>query len=102
MQSYSHRQTKYAPAQLYILRLAILNMAFHILIEKLSETDSDATFRFFDSAYPNEVGELRLDKQAESISMTKYTREAFFARAARKVAIAYKSGNLPELLEWTS
>jgi IS1 family transposase len=77
-------------------------MAFHILIEKLSETDSDATYRFYDSAFPNEDGELRLDKQTESISMTKNTREVFFARAARKVAVAYRSGNLPELLEWAS
>jgi hypothetical protein len=77
-------------------------MAFYIRIEKLTETAQDATFRFYDTAYPNEAGELRLDKASESITMTKATREAFFTRAARKVAVAHKSGALPDILEWAS
>jgi hypothetical protein len=77
-------------------------MAFHIHIEKLTETATEATFRFYDTAYPNEVGELQLNKADESITMLKETRQTFFLRAARKVAVAYKTGSLPNFLEWAS
>ena len=77
-------------------------MAFYIRIEKLEETVSEATFRFYDPAFPNEVGELRLSKVDESITMLKATRQAVFVRAARKVAVAHKAGPLPIFLEWAS
>ena len=77
-------------------------MAFYIRIEKLTDTAQEATFRFYDTAYPEEVGELRLNKADEEISMVKPTRQTFFVRAARKVAIAYTAGPLPDFLEWAS
>lgn len=77
-------------------------MAFYIRIEKLTDTASEATFRFYDTAFPNEAGELQLNKVDESITMLKETRQAFFVRAARKVAVAHKAGPLPNLLEWAS
>lgn len=77
-------------------------MAFCIYIDKLTDTPQEATFRFYDTGSPNEVGELRLDKLNESISMTIPARDALFARAARKVAVAYKAGPLPESLAWES
>ena len=77
-------------------------MAFYIRIEKLTETAQEATFRFYDTGYPNEAGELRLDKADESITMVKETRQSYFVRAARKVAIAHKAGLLPDFLEWAS
>ena len=77
-------------------------MAFYIRIEKLNETANEATFRFYDTAYPDEAGELRLNKANEEITMIKSTRQAFFVRAARKVAVAHKSGLLPDFLEWAS
>lgn len=77
-------------------------MAFHILIEKLTETEGGVTFRFYETAFPNEVGELYLDKKTELVFMTKGSREVFFQRAARKVAVAYTSRSLLELLEWAS
>ncbi len=77
-------------------------MAFYIRIEKQAESDAEATFLFYDTAYPNEAGELRLDKVGGSVTMTKTTREAFFARAARNVLLAHQAGPIPSLLEWAS
>src|SRR4249919_3784906 len=61
-------------------------MAFYILIDKISETEGDAHYRFYDTAFPDEIGELRLDKRTETVEMVKATREAFFNRAATKIA----------------
>lgn len=77
-------------------------MAFYILIEKIAESDTEATFWFFDTGYPNEVGELRLYKSDARITMTKPTREAFFFRAAQKVAKHHREGNLPQEMCWGS
>lgn len=77
-------------------------MAFHILIEKLTDTDGEATFRFYDTAYRDEAGELRLNKSTDQIEMIKPSRETFFIRASRKVLVAHKEGKLPDLLEWAS
>lgn len=77
-------------------------MAFYIRIEKLTDTERGATFRFFDPAYPDEVRELRLNKTTNEVAMTKQTRQAFFLRASRKVSVAHKLGELPALLEWAS
>jgi hypothetical protein len=77
-------------------------VAFHILIEKISETDKEAHYRFYDTAYPAEVGELRLDKITESIEMTKPSREVFFSRAATKIAHHFRGGSLPESTCWAS
>lgn len=77
-------------------------MAFCILIEKISETPTEATFRFYDTGYPEEAGELRLDKSDESITMTKQTRETFFLRAARKVTTHFREGSLPDRMSWAS
>lgn len=77
-------------------------MAFHIRIEKLMESDAEALFRFFDTAYPDEIGELRLDKVSGNVTMTKNCRDAFFHRAARKVKLAHEAGQLPELMTWAS
>lgn len=77
-------------------------MAFYILIEKIAESETEATFRFFDTAYPNEAGELRLDKSDARITMTKPTRDAFFVRAAQKVAKLHHDGHLPQEMCWAS
>lgn len=77
-------------------------MAFYIRIEKLTDTECNATFRFFDTAYPDEVGELRLNKETDEVEMTKQSRKAFFLRASRKVSVAHKLGELPILIEWAS
>ncbi len=77
-------------------------MAFYILIDKISESEREAFYRFYDTAYPGEVGELRLDKATNSIEMTKPCREAFFNRAATKVARHFHDGNLPESTCWAS
>lgn len=77
-------------------------MAFYIRVEKLTDTERDATFRFFDPASPDEVGELRLTKATGEIAMTKKTQQTFFVRALRKVSDAHKLGELPTLLEWAS
>jgi hypothetical protein len=77
-------------------------MAFYICIEKLIETPSEAVFRFYDTAYPNEVGELQLNKENGTVKMIKATREVFYVRAAHKVKVAYKTGAVPNFLEWVS
>jgi len=77
-------------------------LAFYILIDKISETEREAFFRFYDTAYPDEVGELRLDKVTEAIEMTKPSRDAFFNRAAIKVARHFRDGSLPESTCWAS
>jgi hypothetical protein len=77
-------------------------VAFYILIEKIGESDTEATFRFFDTGYPDEVGELRLDKSDARITMTKPTREAFFMRAAQKVSKHHREGHLPQEMCWAS
>jgi hypothetical protein len=77
-------------------------MAFYIRIEKLRETAHEAKFRFYDTAYPNEAGELHLNKADGSIIMVKATRQTFFLRASRKIAVAHKVGPLPDFLEWAS
>ena len=78
------------------------DLAFYILIDKISETEREAFFRFHDTAYPDEVGELRLDKVTETIEMTKPSRDAFFNRAAAKVARHFRDGSLPESTCWAS
>ena len=77
-------------------------MAFNILIDKISETETDVRYRFFDTAHPSEVGELRLDKVTEVIEMTQQSREAFFNRAAAKIARQFRDGSLPESTSWAS
>jgi len=77
-------------------------MAFYILIDKISETDGDVHYRFYDTAFPSEVGELRLDKRTETVEMTKATREPFFRRAATKIARHFRDGDLPERTCWAS
>ncbi len=77
-------------------------MAFYILIDKISDTEREALFRFYDSAYPDEVGELRLDKVTETIEMTSPCRDAFFSRAATKIAQHFRDGSLPESTCWAS
>ncbi|MDO5692888.1 MAG: hypothetical protein Q4G70_10470 [Pseudomonadota bacterium] len=77
-------------------------MAFYILIDKISETEKEAFYRFHDTAYPDEAGELRLDKTTHAIEMTKPTRQAFFNRAAHKVASHFRDGKLPERTCWAS
>lgn len=77
-------------------------MAFYILIEKVSESDVEATYSFYDTAFPDEPGELRLDKIDGTIAMTKPTREAFFSRAATKVARCYVNGKMEDRLCWAS
>lgn len=77
-------------------------MAFHILIEKISETESDAHYRFYDTAFPDEIGELRLDKCTAAIEMIKATREPFFKRAATKIARHFRDGSLPDKACWAS
>jgi hypothetical protein len=75
---------------------------FYILINKVSESETDAVYSFYDTAYPEEKGELRLDKASETIEMTKNSRDSFFQRAARKVILSYRDGKLPEKLCWAS
>ncbi len=77
-------------------------MAFYILIDKISETESDVHYRFYDTAFPDEVGELRLDKHTQTIEMVKATRESFFNRAATKIARHFGEGNLPDSTCWAS
>ena len=77
-------------------------MAFYILIDKISETESEAFYRFYDTGYPDEIGELRLDKATETIEMTKPSREAFFNRASTKIARHFRDGSLPESTCWAS
>jgi len=77
-------------------------MAFYILIDKISETEAEAFYRFYDTAYPDDIGELRLDKASEAIEMTKPSRDAFFNRAAAKVARHWRDGVLPDSTCWAS
>jgi hypothetical protein len=77
-------------------------LAFYILIDKISESEREAFYRFYDTGYPDEVGELRLDKATGSIEMTKPSRDAFFSRAAVTVARHFRDGNLPESACWAS
>jgi hypothetical protein len=77
-------------------------VAFYIVIDKVAETETEARYNFYDTAYPGEVGELRLDKSTGEIEMTKATREAFFTRAAAKIARHYRQGDLPGSTEWAS
>ena len=77
-------------------------MAFYIRIEKLTESSQEATFRFYDTAFPDEVGELCLNKLDGEIRLIQPTRGAHDARAARKVAVAHRAGPLPDLLVWAS
>ncbi len=77
-------------------------MAFHIMIEKTSECEREAVYRFYDTAFANEPGELKLDKVTGIIEMTVPTRETFFQRAAVKVARHYRDGDLPDRTEWAS
>ncbi|KRG76312.1 hypothetical protein ABB30_09965 [Stenotrophomonas ginsengisoli] len=77
-------------------------MAFYILIDKVLETESEALYRFYDTAHPDEVGELRLDKTSETIEMTKPSREVFFNRAATKIARHFREGSLPDSTCWAS
>ena len=77
-------------------------MAFYILIDKISETESDVHYRFYDTAFPDEAGELRLNKLTETIEMIKTTRETFFNRAATKIARHFRDGNLPDSTYWAS
>ena len=77
-------------------------MAFYIEILKTAESESEAIYTFYDTAYPDEAGELSLDKQKGTIRMTKPTREAFFQRASHKVTKSFQEGKLPEKLIWAS
>lgn len=77
-------------------------MAFYILIDKVSETEKEAFYRFYDTGYPDEIGELRLDKTTAAIEMTKPAREVLFNRAAAKIARHFRDGSLPESTCWAS
>lgn len=77
-------------------------MAFHIIINKISETPADATYRFYDTAYPAEEGEFLLDKESGAITVTKPTREVWFTRAAMKISRYFRDGNIPDSAEWAS
>jgi hypothetical protein len=77
-------------------------MAFHILIDKIDETSADVTYRFYESAYPSEVGEFMLNKGTGDITLTKPTRDAWFTRAAMKITRHFRDGNIPESAEWAS
>jgi hypothetical protein len=77
-------------------------MAFYIIIEKIAETDAAVHYRFYDTGFPDEVGELRLDKRTESIEMIQRTRQAFFHRAAAKISRHFRDGVLPDQTFWAS
>ncbi|WNZ56013.1 hypothetical protein QT397_24755 [Microbulbifer sp. MKSA007] len=77
-------------------------MAFYILINKIEESETEATYSFYDSAYPNDVGELSIDKSNGETSHTKGSNEQYYMRAATKVRKSFKSGELPNQLEWAS
>ena len=77
-------------------------MAFYILITKIAESESEAIYTFYDTADPNEAGELCLDKIEGTIRMTKPVREALFLRASRKITVSFAKGELPETLCWAS
>ena len=77
-------------------------MAFYILINKVSESEEEAVYSFYDSAYPDDVGELVINKLTSTTKHLKGTNERFYMRAATKVIKSFKSGELPEFLEWAS
>ena len=56
------------------------NVAFYILIDKVSETEREAFYRFYDTGYPDEIGELRLDKTTETIEPPRVLRRLFSLR----------------------
>ncbi|WP_343742079.1 hypothetical protein [Herbaspirillum huttiense] len=80
----------------------ILAMAFHIIINKISETSEHATYRFYDTGYPAEEGEFLLDKESGAITLTKRTREVWFTRAAAKISRSFRDGDTPDSAEWAS
>jgi hypothetical protein len=77
-------------------------MAFYILVNKVSESKVEAIYSFYDTAYPNDIGELTIDKISGETSHSKGANEQFYMRAATKVRKSFKAGKLPERLEWAS
>jgi hypothetical protein len=81
-----------------------VNMAFYIRISKLSETDAAVVYTFESDS--ERRGVLSLDKETGETSLIEEMpgdeRMQCFNRAAFKVGREWKSGFLPELLEWAS
>jgi len=79
-------------------------MAFYIKIMKVSETSDHAMFEF--ETTPDARGMLSICKATGKIELLREmpgdNRKFFFHRASYKVMKHWKSGALPDLLEWAS
>jgi hypothetical protein len=79
-------------------------MAFYIRIEKLSDDDHKATYRFIGDGdlhgiftITKNLGELNLIE-----GMPGDTDQGVYRRASIKILREWRNGNLPEFTEWAS
>jgi len=80
-------------------------MAFHILVEKKveTETDTEVQYQFYDTAYKENKGVLNLNKKIGTCSIiTPIKSEAISSRACMKVLQHWEKGEFPEVAEWAS
>jgi hypothetical protein len=79
-------------------------MAFYILINKVSETNNDAVYEFWENE--TDIGCLKLDKKAgkttELRQIHSLNSEAVFIRASQRVLQHFLAGELPERTCWAS
>lgn len=79
-------------------------MAVYIDILRDHEDDTHALYRF--ELTDGRSGELRIEKETGEITLTKKmegdTEGFLFARASRKVWLAWESGKFPGKLVWAS
>ena len=79
-------------------------MAFYLIIDKISEDDLVARYRF--TCDGGRIGSFQIDKESGEVSLLEPMpgdeRGHAFNRAAVKIMREWKQGNLPARSEWAS
>lgn len=79
-------------------------MAFYIVIEKMSENEGSAIYRFTGDG--GRAGSLQIDKVNGEVSLIESMpgdeKGHMFNRAAIKIMKEWKGGSLPAMTEWAS
>lgn len=79
-------------------------MAFYLLIDKMSEDDLVAIYRFTGDG--GRTGSFQIDKESGDVSLVEPMpgdeQGRSFNRAAVKIMREWKQGNLPVRAEWAS
>lgn len=79
-------------------------MAIYILIQKLSENDTEANYEFGRDA--DTYGKFTIDKYSGQVTLTEKLPhtdyELVFQRAIRKIQQHWKQGSFPDRTSWAS